>query len=294
MPQHDDPTSAVSVPARLGDSPGRGDRPDSTRRSATAARMYDYFLGGYHNFPADREAAQAVITQLPDVPMIARANRGFVARAVRYSVDAGVRQFLDIGSGLPTAGNVDEIARAAAADARVVYVDIDPVAVSESLDLLAQNPHATAVRGDLRAPQAILDHPAVRSMLDLSRPVGVVLAAVLHFVPEDDQARDVLAQLAAGVSVGSYFAISHGAAETFPPTAGPAVVAAEVYRRRTATPGKPRSRVDIDRLLAGLDVVPPGLVWVHAWRPDPDQPAPAEFLASPTRSGMWAAVARRS
>ncbi len=165
MPQHDDPTSAVSVPARLGDSPGRGDRPDSTRRSATAARMYDYFLGGYHNFPADREAAQAVITQLPDVPMIARANRGFVARAVRYSVDAGVRQFLDIGSGLPTAGNVDEIARAAAADARVVYVDIDPVAVSESLDLLAQNPHATAVRGDLRAPQAILDHPAVRSML---------------------------------------------------------------------------------------------------------------------------------
>ena len=293
MPPHDNSSNPPSVPARLTGPQPAVDQPDPTQRPATAARMYDYFLGGYHNFPADREAAQAVIAQLPDVPMIARANRDFVARAVRYLVDAGIRQFLDLGSGLPTAGNVHEIAQAAVADARVVYVDIDPVAVSESLDLLASNPHATAVRGDLRTPQAILDNPAVARMLDLSRPVGVVLAAVLHFVPDDDQARDILAQLAAGVGAGSHFAISHGAAETFPPTTTSAAAAAEVYRRRTATPGKPRRRVDVDRLLAGLDVVAPGLVWIHAWRPDPDHPAPAELLASPSRGGMWAAVARR-
>ncbi len=293
MSSQANPPGAASDPPRLGRPQSGEDRPDPTQRSATAARMYDYFLGGYHNFPADREAAQAVIAQLPDVPMIARANRDFVGRAVRYLLDAGIRQFLDLGSGLPTVGNVHDIAQAATADARVVYVDIDPVAVAESLELLATNPHATAVRGDLHTPRAILDHPTVRRMLDLTQPVGVVLAAVLHFVPDDVQAHDIVAQLTDAVAPGSYIALSHGAAETFPPAAEPAAAAADVYRRRTATPGKPRSRTDVHQLLAGLDIVAPGVTWIHTWRPDPDRPPPAELAADPSRSGMWAAVATK-
>jgi hypothetical protein len=293
VPSQDNPPSAASEPGGLSRPEPRESRPDPTQRPATAARMYDYFLGGYNNFPADREAAQAVIAQLPDMPMIARANRNFLARAVRYLVDAGIQQFIDIGSGLPTVGNVHEIAQAAAADARVVYVDIDPAAVSESLKLLATNPHATAVRGDLRTPQAILDNPTVRSMLDLTQPVAVVLATVLHFVPDDVQARDIVAQLTAAVAAGSHIAISHGAAETFPLAAEPAAAAADVYRRQTATPGKPRSRADVHQLLTGLQIVPPGVTWIHTWRADPLQPPPAELAADPTRSGMWAAVATK-
>src|SRR6266536_4281960 len=150
---------------------------DDTPKPATAARIYDYYLGGVHNFPADREAARQVIAMYPFIPAAARANRAFLGRAVRFLADAGIRQFLDIGSGIPTGGNVHEIAQGIAPDARVVYVDIDPVAVAESLEILEGNERATAIRANLCSPQVILGHPDVRRLLDLKQPVGLLLVA---------------------------------------------------------------------------------------------------------------------
>jgi hypothetical protein len=276
------------------ESVDRPDAPGRSHRPATAARMYDYYLGGIHNFPADRAAAKAVVARLPDVPMVARANRGFLGRTVRHLIAAGVRQFLDIGSGIPTEGNVHEIAQAAASGSRVVYADIDPVAVSDCLELLHGNPRATAVRGDLRTPQAILEHRSVRNLLDFTQPVGLLLAAVLHFVPDDPQVYAVVADLVAALPPGSYLAISHGAAETFQPSAAEATAAAAVYRTQTATPGKPRTRADVQRFFIGLHLIDPGVVWVHEWHPDPDQPAPAVLTTDPRRSGEWAGMARKT
>ncbi|HEY2792973.1 MAG TPA: SAM-dependent methyltransferase, partial [Micromonosporaceae bacterium] len=171
------------------------DRPstvDGLPKAATAARIYDYFIGGTHNFPADRAAAQEAIRRAPTIPAISRANRAFLRRAVRFAAEAGIRQFLDIGSGIPTEGNVHEIAQSIAADSRVVYVDIDPVAVAESLAILEGNDRATAIRGDLRDAAAILSAPEVGA-LDFGRPVAVLLCAVLHFMPDDDEVRTAIA-----------------------------------------------------------------------------------------------------
>jgi O-methyltransferase involved in polyketide biosynthesis len=263
---------------------------DSTQKPATAARMYDYFLGGVHNFPADQEAAKKVIAQFPLIPAIARANRAFMGRAVRHLAASGVRQFLDVGSGIPTEGNVHEIAQEIAPDSRVVYVDIDPVAVAEGLDILDGNPRATAVRADLRAPQAILDHLEVRRLLDFDQPIALLLAAVLHFVPEDEQAYDVVAQLVAAVAPGSYLVVSHAATESFPASSERSQAAA-VYKRQTATPGASRTRSETERFFTGLELMDPGVVWLHEWRPDGDEPA--EFAGQPQRSGVWAGLGRK-
>jgi trans-aconitate methyltransferase len=262
----------------------------TTQKPATAARMYDYYLGGIHNFAADQEAARKVIAQFPFMPVLAQANRAFLRRAVRHLVDAGVRQFLDLGSGIPTVGNVHEIAQEKAPDARVVYVDIDPVAVSESLEILDGNERATAVRADLRSPQAVLDHPGVRRLLDFDQPIGLVLAAVLHFVPEDSQAYDVVAQLVTALAPGSYLVVSHIAAESFMPTSDQMKTASDVYQRRTTTPVASRNRSEVQRFFAGVELLDPGVVWPHEWRPDQD--APAEFADNPQHSGGWVGVGR--
>src|SRR2546430_6736992 len=144
---------------------------NSTQKPATAARIYDYYLGGIHNFPADQEAARTLVSQFPFIPMVARANRAFLRRVVGHLVDAGIRQFLDVGSGIPTAGNVHEIAQETAPDTRVVYVDIDPTAVAESLGILEGNELATAERADMRDPRFILWHPGVRRLLGFGQPV---------------------------------------------------------------------------------------------------------------------------
>jgi SAM-dependent methyltransferase len=260
----------------------------STQKPATAARMYDYYLGGVHNFPADQEAARKVIAQFPKITVAARANRAFLRRAVRYLVEAGVRQFLDIGSGIPTEGNVHEIAQAAAPEAHVVYVDIDSVAVAESLELLDGNQRATAIRANLRSPQDVIDHPSVRRLLDFSQPVGLLLAAVLHFVPDDEEAYGVVAQLARSLVPGSYLAVSHVAAESFVPTSDEMRVAVDVYQRQTTTSATSRSHDAIARFFTGFDLVDPGISWVHEWRPEPDEPV--ECDPGPFRSGEWAGV----
>jgi len=262
---------------------------NTAQKPATAARMYDYYLGGIHNFPADQEAARRVIAQFPLMPVVARANRAFLRRAVRNLVGAGIRQFLDIGSGIPTAGNVHEVAQAVAPDAHVVYVDIDPVAVAESLEILDGNDLATAIRMDLRNPRGILDHPATRRLLDFSQPVGLLLAAVLHFVPEDAQAYGVVAQLVAAAPPGSYLAVSHVAAESFVPGNDKTRAAVDVYQRQTTTSVRPRDRSEIERFFGGLDLLEPGLVWVHEWRPDPAD-TPPDHIANPQESGEWAGI----
>ena len=263
----------------------------STARPSTAARIYDYLLGGVHNFQADREVAQKVIDALPHVREGARANRAFLGRAVRYLAEQGIDQFIDVGSGIPTQGNVHEIAHAVRPQARVVYVDIDPLAVAESLDLLAGDDRATAVRADLREPDALLAHPELRRKVDLDRPVGLLLFAVLHFVPDDDVAYGVVERLQRELVPGSYFAASHGATETLLPEEQAASMG-RAYDRRTMTgSGKPRTREEFARFFAGWDLVEPGLVWLPQWRPD--EKVPAEMVADPTISGVWAGVATK-
>ena len=173
------------------------------------ARIYDYLLGGSLNFAADREAARQLIAMVPDVPLVAQANRAFLRRGVDFLARAGVRQFLDIGSGIPTRGNVHEIARQVAPDARVVYVDIDPVAVTHSRQILAGDDRTTAIQEDARHPEHILDHPDVHRLLDLTRPVAVLLVSVLHFIADSDDPAGILARLRKAVAPGSYLVLSH-------------------------------------------------------------------------------------
>lgn len=260
----------------------------AAQKPATAARIYDYFLGGVHNFPADREAARKVLEQFPQIRVGARANRAFLGRAVRYLAGSGVRQFLDIGSGIPTEGNVHEIAQGIAPDARVVYVDMDPVAVSESLELLDGNPYATAIRADMRDPRAVLDHPNVRQVIDFDRPVALLMAAVLHFLQSDDEAQSLVDTFLGALAPGSYLLASHAGTEAFQGDMG---YAQDVYRRQTTTPGKTRSRDEVERFFAGLEPVEPGVVWVAEWHPDPDADDP--LVDEPRHSATWGGVARK-
>lgn len=262
---------------------------DGAAKAATAARIYDFHLGGTHNFPADREAAQAMAAIFPLAPALARANRAFLGRAVRHLVSVGVRQFLDIGSGIPTVGNVHEIAQAAMADARVVYVDIDPVAVAEGLNILDGNPGAAALRGDLRDPQAILTHPQTRRLIDFDQPVGLLLVAVLHFLPDDAVAYDVVSRLVAAAVPGSYLVVSHASADEQDLDHEMVGSAQNLYRQRTATPFHLRSREQVERFFTGLDLVEPGVTWLPQWRPAPTDPT--DFADAPQGSAGLAGIA---
>jgi SAM-dependent methyltransferase len=259
-------------------------------KSATAARIYDYLLGGTHNFPADREAAQALVQAAPLVPAIARANRAFLRRAVRYLADAGVRQFLDVGSGIPTAGNVHEVA-ATVPDARVVYVDIDPVAVAESLEILHGDQRATALRGDLQDPEPILAHPDVRRLISFDEPVALLIVSVLHFVPDDTRAQDAVARFRKALAPGSYLALSHGVVELDDLPPDDVAAAMDVFKARTATPLGTRSPDDITRFFGDFELVEPGLVRTPLWRPAPDDPT--DFANNLRGCNVVAGVARK-
>lgn len=231
----------------------------------STSRMYDYFLGGSHNFAADRRVATEALQHMPELPMVLRANRAFLRRAVRYLVQAGMTQFLDLGSGIPTAGNVHEIAQRADPGARVVYVDIDPVAVAHSRAILAGNDNATAVQADLRQPEQLLTDRELTRVLDLSRPVAVLLVAVLHFLPDSEDPGGIIARLRPALAPGSYLVISHASADGAAPTGMDP--AREVYARSN-NPIIMRSRAQIEALFAGFELVEPGLVRLPRWRPD--------------------------
>jgi SAM-dependent methyltransferase len=235
------------------------------------ARVYDYLLGGSHNSAADREFARQVLEEIPDAAAGARANRAFLYRAVRFLVDSGIRQLLDLGSGIPTAGNVHDVAQRAAPDARIVYVDIDPVAVAHSRTLLAGNDRADVVRADLRNPDQILASPQVRELFDLDQPVGLLMVAILHVIPDADDPAGLVARFRDAVAPGSYLAIGHGTNDIRQAD----TAKMEELSRRLPTPLTLRSHQQISRFFDGFDLVEPGLVWVPAWRPDPgDQPDP--------------------
>ncbi|MEU0156978.1 SAM-dependent methyltransferase [Micromonospora fulviviridis] len=235
-----------------------------------AARMYDYALGGYHNFAIDRDMVKRAETGTPGARRVAHANRAFLGRAVRWLVVSGIRQFLDLGSGIPTLGNVHEVAQKAAPDARVVYVDVDPVAVQHSAMLLAGNPLADVIQADVRRPADVLASRAVADLLDFTKPVAVLMIAVLHFVSDADDPAGIVAQFTNALVPGSFVAISHG---TRPPERLEDVRTIRQLYKRTPTPLHLRDRREVAKLVAGLQVVEPGVVPVSDWHPDPDEVA---------------------
>ena len=241
--------------------------------TASVARMYDYYLGGGHNLEVDRAAARQAIAIMPRIVDIARANRAFVRRAVRACLAAGVRQFLDLGSGIPTVGHVHEIAHRIDRTARVAYVDTDPITVAHAGFLLAGLPTTTITCADMTDPAAVLSAPGVRDLLDLTQPIAVIAAAVLHVVPDDCDPRGILQAYRAVAAAGSMLVFSHGA---------PARPISELYRR-TGDPG--RDEAEIRALLGEWRLLSPGLVDTHAWRPDHPNGV------APERIHMWAAVA---
>lgn len=228
------------------------------------ARIYDYLLGGSLNFAADRAAARDLIAAVPGAPLVAQANRAFLRRAVRFLCDAGVRQFLDIGAGVPTRGNVHEIARQAAPGCRVVYVDIDPVAVAHGRDLLAGDDLTAAVLGDARKVQDILDHPDVRRLLDFDEPVAALLVALLHLVPDSDEPAQITRELGDALCPGSYLTISHLSRLTGSGADGQATV-----YQPPAVPVWPRGQPEITALFGAFELIEPGLVPADRWRPEP-------------------------
>jgi SAM-dependent methyltransferase len=253
---------------------------------ASAARIYDYFLGGAHNFAVDRELAQQVLKIYPATPQVAQANRAFLHRAVRYLAEQGVRQFIDLGSGIPTAGSVHETAQALQPGARVVYVDHDPVAVAHSELILAGHPGTQVLRGDLRRPDQILNAPQLAEVIDLSEPVAVLMVAVLHFVSDDDRPNEAISQFREAVAPGSYLVITHVNDEG---RQSESDRVKELYRSATDAVTS-RHRAEIEGLFAGWDLVEPGVVWVPEWRPD----HPYDVGPDPSSSTISGGVARKS
>lgn len=247
--------------------------PGVDTRRANVARVYDYLLGGSHNFLADRDVGRAIMAIEPNARAIGRANREFLGRAVRFVSAAGISQFLDIGSGIPTEGNVHEIAQQANPAARVVYVDADPVVIAHSQALLDGNENATVVQGDLREPAKILAADGVSRLLDLTQPVALLLVAVLHFIADAEDPWRIVAALRDALAPGSYLVLCHGTDEGKPVVAQ---AAEKVYDRSASAQLQMRSRAEIVRFFAGFELAEPGVVTIPAWRPDPAAGPPAE------------------
>ncbi|GAA0598785.1 SAM-dependent methyltransferase [Streptomyces crystallinus] len=233
----------------------------------SVSRIYDYYLGGSHNFEVDREAARKAMEFIPGLPKVMQANRAFMRRAVRFALDEGITQFLDIGSGIPTFGNVHEIAQSGAPEARVVYVDHDPVAVAHSRAVLEGNERAGVVAADLRKPQDVLSSPEVGRLLDLDKPVALLLVAVLHFVEDSDDPRAAVAELRDALAPGSLLILTHAAYEGIPLSEDRAGGAVGVYRT-IRNPLVMRTSEEIATFFDGFEMVAPGLVQMPMWRPE--------------------------
>ncbi|EOD64873.1 SAM-dependent methyltransferase [Amycolatopsis vancoresmycina] len=244
----------------------------------SAARIYDYLLGGAHNLEPDREVARRLQAIQPRVAGVARRNRAFLRRAVRYLLGQGVRQFLDLGSGIPTVGNVHEVAQEAAPEARVVYVDHEPVAVAHSVALLKDNPHAEALEADATDTEAVLKSEQVHRLLDLGRPVGLLAITLGHYLPE---VRGVFAAYRDALAPGSYLALTH-LTNDFAVLNDPRV--AETMRS-TQDHIYPRSRDEVLALFDGFELVEPGLTTSANWRPDR-----LAAVVDPEEDGLYAGI----
>jgi hypothetical protein len=253
-----------------------------------AARVYDYFLGGTNNFAADREAAAEVLRNSPSVRTAARENRAFLGRAVRYlAAEAGIRQFLDIGAGLPATASVHSVAQAIEPSTRVVYADNDPLVLAHAQALLASAPesHTAYIRADMRDPAAILSDPVTRDVLDFGQPIGLIVVAILHFIEDADNPGEILATLLDALPSGSYLAASHLTTEHDPV----ATAAGEQAMQRAGIAMRKRDSGEFARLaFRGLELVPPGVVLVSEWRPNVAGPRP-----TPAEVNCYGGVARK-
>jgi O-methyltransferase involved in polyketide biosynthesis len=261
--------------------------PEINTNVAHSARVYDYWLGGKDNFPADRELAELMIQAIPNMRAMAAANRAFLSRAVRYLVgEAGIRQFLDLGTGIPTSPNVHEVAQATAPDTRVVYVDNDPIVLAHARALLtSQDAGETAfIMADLRQPGSILDHPTLTATLDLGQPVAVLAVGVLMYFRDSDRPNpfEMVATMLAPMPSGSYLALTTPTPDFNPEETAKAVAAAEAAGITLV----PRSKAEVERFFTGLELVDPGVAPMLAWRPD-------EPPADPESAYYWAGVARK-
>jgi SAM-dependent methyltransferase len=267
----------------MAESPGESPALDSA--VPNVARMYDYMLGGKENYASDRAAVAKLIEMAPAVPEFARLNRAFLRRAVGFAASQGVSQFLDVGSGLPTQESVHEVARAASPAARTAYVDNDPVVAAHSRALLGSTPGVAFALGDIRDPARLLGDPLVTGLIDFSRPVGVLLLAILHFVTDAEDPGRLVAAIRDALAPGSYLIMSHGTAHGAPPqVAARSGEASRVYDNATSRITY-RDPAQVSQFLEGFSLVEPGLVHVSQWRPP--VPVPYEF------DGFLAAVGRK-
>ncbi|ARF58618.1 SAM-dependent methyltransferase [Streptomyces gilvosporeus] len=249
---------------------------------AHPARMHDYFLGGWDNYEVDREAGDRILAMHPHVRESALANRAFLRRAVRELVGDGTRQIIDIGTGIPTSPNAHEMARETAPDTVVVYVDNDPIVATHAGARLTNTDRTAFVLGDLRDPKSVLEHPAVRTLIDFDRPVALVMGIVLSFLRDEEEPAACVAALADALPAGSHLVLSH---PTYEPYEGypegrveewMRVAAEEVYRR-SAAPLQLRSKADIAPFFGPFTPLEPGIVRIPLWRPDGEVPGPAEL-----------------
>ena len=264
---------------------GRTQPPGIDVSTAHIARVYNYWLGGKDNYPPDREAAQRVISAYPPILASVRAQRQFLVRAVHYlAFDAGIRQFLDIGTGLPSADNTHEVAQRAAPGARIVYVDNDPIVLAHARALLSGSPEGETayIDADLRDTGTILREAA--AVLDFGQPVAVMLVGVLHCIPDADDPAALVRRLLAAVCSGSYLVVAHPASDIHTTLIGDAAGQLNEVMEQGVTL---RSRAEVSRLITGLDLLEPGLVQLHRWRPGPAGPVPDHELAN------YGAVARK-
>lgn len=264
-----------------------------------SARVYDYWLGGKDNYPADRAVGEAVMAQMPSILTTVRANRAFLGRAVRYlTTEAGIRQFLDIGTGLPTFGNVHEVAQQIAPESRVVYCDYDPIVLTHARALLASHPDGKTafIQADLRKPAEILSDPALEATLDRNQPVALILVGVLMFLVDSNDPYGTVKQLLDAFPAGSYLVITHLTADF-----NPAAVAGNIaVSEQSGIPMQARSRNEVAAFFTGLELVEPGVVRGPQWRPDaggPDVamwPTAADSPVAVEDAHLWAGVARKS
>jgi hypothetical protein len=254
-------------------------------RTPHAARVYDYALGGKDNYAADRALIEKLRPIIPDTPLVARENRAFLGRAVQVLAQAGIRQFIDIGSGLPTQGNVHEVAQQVAPDARVVYVDYDPIVIAHSRELLSGANNATIIQGDVRHPDEILEHPKLRKLIDLDEPFGLLLVGLLHLVADDDDPAARVSEFKDAMTPGSYLALCHITGDNQPPAAVRQWI--EVFGGM-AEPMVPRPYGEILRFFDGLELLDPGLVKASEWRP-----RTSSLIQSPATGWLFAGVARK-
>jgi hypothetical protein len=283
MPQDGSPDETVSAAVEDPDWLP----PEINTGVAHTSRVYNYWLGGKDNFAADREVGDAVTAAIPSAPLLARQNRAFLSRAVHYlAMEAGIRQFLDIGTGIPAAGNTHEVAQAVAPDSRIVYVDNDPIVLAHARALMTSDPAgATAfIQADFREPGKILADPALHRTLDLDKPVALVLVAILHFFTDDENPQGIVSSLVDALPSGSYLTITNLTADFMDPDQA---ARAELAGQQGGITYVPRSQAEVAAFFGGLHLVDPGVVPMQAWRPD------GGALTGPHGPTSYAAMARK-